>query len=66
MHHENICGYDCRLELFVGLPQDAARAIPAAKNKEKVGGDDLTCYVTELNARRSRDFSSTDDTTYYR
>jgi hypothetical protein len=66
MHHENICGYDCGLELFVGLPQDAARAIPTANNEEKVGGEDLTLYVTELNARRSRDFSSTDDTTYYR
>jgi charged multivesicular body protein 1 len=62
MQHWNICStYDCTLELFVGLPQGAAHAIPIAKNKEKVGGDDLTRYLTKLNACRSRDFSWSDD-----
>jgi charged multivesicular body protein 1 len=42
---------DYGLEVSVGLPQAAAHAIPAAKEKEKVDEDDLTRRLAELKAR---------------
>ncbi|KAM0930332.1 hypothetical protein ACQ4PT_001061 [Festuca glaucescens] len=42
---------DYGLEVSVGLPQAAAHAIPAAKDKEKVDEDDLTRRLAELKAR---------------
>ncbi|KAJ1260079.1 hypothetical protein BS78_10G204500 [Paspalum vaginatum] len=42
---------DYGLEVSVGLPQAAAHAIPAAKDKEKVDEDDLSRRLAELKAR---------------
>jgi hypothetical protein len=41
---------DYGLEVFVGLPQATAHAIPAAKDKEKVDEYDLSRRLAELKA----------------